>query len=100
MLQRIIVPLDERPQANAVPPLEAAADVDWESPAGREEAPLARLLLPAHVYAGPGETHWIGQRCSVLDSSISDDETRLVVLTCGCRARAATSAIRPANSAL
>jgi hypothetical protein len=69
-------------------------------PAGRQEAPFARLLLPAYVYVGPGETHWIGQRCSVLDSSTSDDETSLVVLTCGCRARAATSAMRPPNSAL
>ncbi len=67
---------------------------DWESPAGREAAAFARLLPPVFVFHGPGDVHWIGQPCDVIDTPFADPETRTVVLACGCRARVPSSALR------
>ena len=68
---------------------------DWESPAGRDEVPFARLQRPAYVFQGPGDDlHWIGQGCDAVDNYPADGETQAIVLTCGCRARVPRSALR------
>jgi len=71
---------------------------DWESPSGRDEPRFPRLQRPAYVFQGPGgDLHWIGQSCLAVDIYPADGDTRAIALTCGCRARAPRSALRPAT---
>lgn len=61
------------------------AMVDWESPAGPSEGEVGtRPGLPDFLFMGPGDSHWIGQHCVVLESVPSDPSARLVRLACGC----------------
>jgi hypothetical protein len=69
--------------------------VDWESPAGPEDvAGHARSDFPALVYIGPGEAHWIGQRCEILATLPGHTGAPLVRLACGCRARVPYTALQ------
>jgi len=71
--------------------------VDWESPAGPIEddaRPMRRL--PGFIFTGPGDVHWIGQRCDVLGALPGDPSLRLVRLTCGCRVHVPRSALQSA----
>ena len=73
----------------AVVELVGAEDaVDWESPAGPVDGEAGpRPGLPDFFFLGPGDGHWIGQRCEVLGSLPGDPSARLVRLTCGCCAQ-------------
>jgi hypothetical protein len=61
---------------------------DWESPAGPvDEGAQPRPGVPDFFFMGPGDRHWIGQRCHVLGPPPSDPSAQLVRLSCGCSAQ-------------
>lgn len=66
--------------------------VDWESPAGGDTSPFARSGVQGYVFDGPGDAHWIGQPCGVIQSE--DHESPMVVLACGCRTRTPWSSLK------
>jgi hypothetical protein len=78
-------------------PVGTVDGVDWESAAGPVEAgPKAapRTGLPDFLFVGPGDWHWIGQRCDVLGCPSGDPGARLVRLACGCRAHVPRASLR------
>jgi hypothetical protein len=72
---------------------DAEFEVDWESPSGGEEPPFARACLPPYVFNGPGDAHWIGQRCALLEPGAAESDLQAVVLACGCRAQVSRSGL-------
>jgi hypothetical protein len=80
-------------------------EVDWESPAGPVDRLVRpRLDVPAFLFTGPGDGHWIGQRCDVLEcleddfqgpEDPQDPNRRLVRLACGCQARVTRGSLQP-----
>jgi hypothetical protein len=70
--------------------------IDWESPAGPSEieGERPRLTLPEFFFVGPGDRHWIGQRCDVLGTPPGDPSAQLVRLACGCRAEVPSAWLR------
>jgi hypothetical protein len=74
----------------------AVLEPDWESPAGGDEARSARLSVPPYIFDGPGDAHWIGQRCGALGTGAIDHGLAVVVFTCGCRAWVPRATLRPA----
>ena len=82
-------------QDTLVPEDDSTLRLEWESSAGGEEVLVARLRLPPYVFAGPGDPHWIGQRCGILECV--DPNAPTVVLVCGCRARVPCSALKVAS---
>jgi hypothetical protein len=74
-----------------------SAAVDWESPAGPvDERVQPGLDAPVFLFTGPGEAHWIGQRCDVLGTLCEDPKCKLVRLACGCRAQVPLGSLQPA----
>jgi hypothetical protein len=83
-----------------VEPVGTVDGVDRESPAGPCEAEAGpgvrpRPGLPDFLFVGPGDGHWIGQRCDVLGCPSGDPSTRLVRLACGCRAHVPRASLQP-----
>jgi hypothetical protein len=77
--------------------VDAADPIDWESPAGpADRAGHPGPGLPNYVFTGPGDRHWIGQRCEVLGAPYGDPSTQLVRLTCGCHAQVPSASLQPA----
>ena len=72
--------------------------VDWESPAGPldgEVRPQPRPDLPDFFFMGPGDGHWIGQRCDVLGCPSGDPSAQLVRLACGCCVQVPRASLQP-----
>jgi hypothetical protein len=77
-------------------PVRSSEEVDWESPAGPvDRLARPRLDVPAFLLAGPGDGHWVGQRCDVLESVVGDPNCTLVRLQCGCHARVPRGSLQP-----
>ena len=70
------------------------SQVDWESPAGRGAPAVPRVFALPYIFEGPGDGHWIGQRCDILVEGTDGAESQAVVLSCGCRARVPRSSLR------
>lgn len=76
--------------------VDAAQPIDWESPAGPVDHEVRpRPGLPNYVFIGPGDKHWIGQRCDVLGAAYGNPSSQLVRLTCGCKAQVPSEALQP-----
>ena len=70
--------------------------VDWESPAGPvDERVKPGPGAPVFLFAGPGEAHWMGQRCAVVATLSGDPKRQLVRLACGCRAHVPLGSLQP-----
>jgi hypothetical protein len=75
--------------------VDADDGIEWESPAGPADGgALPQPGLPDHVFMGPGDKHWIGQRCDVVGDPDGDPSTQLVRLTCGCRAHVPSASLQ------
>jgi hypothetical protein len=80
-----------------VVPVGISAAVDWESPVGPvDERVHSGSEAPVFLFTGPGEAHWIGQRCDVLETLSEDPKRQLVRLACGCRAQVPLGSLQPA----
>ena len=72
-----------------------SGEPDWESPAGPGGDSSSGGPSSHFVFVGPGDDHWLGQRCEIVGAvQRGDAALHAVVLACGCRVSAPHTALR------